>query len=182
MQITGITDPDGDAITVEITSVTQDEPINGLGDGDTCPDAVIDEGRVELRAERSGTGDGRVYQIEFIASDGKGSECVTDDQTLNSTGGCGGSEPGTTAGRPALDLVRTTDTEVRLEYTLGEAAAISLALYDVAGRRVSTLEAGPRAAGSWVAGLQTGRLRRGIYYAHLRIGFQCLTKAVFLGQ
>lgn len=71
--ITGVTDPDNNA-TITITGVTQDEPTNGLGDGDTAVDAVINpDGTVLLRAERSGKGDGRVYRITFTASDAEGS-------------------------------------------------------------------------------------------------------------
>lgn len=69
---------DGDAVfntvTIEITGVTQDEPVNGLGDGDSSPDAVIQDGAVVdtvlIRAERSGTGNGRVYEVTFDATDG----------------------------------------------------------------------------------------------------------------
>lgn len=73
----GVTDPDGDAVALTVTGVTQDEPINGLGDGDTAPDAVIsaDKSTVQVRAERSGTGDGRVYTIAFTATDSKGATC-----------------------------------------------------------------------------------------------------------
>jgi hypothetical protein len=54
--------------------VTQDELTHGLGDGDTAVDAVINaDGTVLLRAERSGLGDGRVYRVNFIASDPEGS-------------------------------------------------------------------------------------------------------------
>jgi hypothetical protein len=72
--LAGATDPDGDKTTLTITGVTQDEALNGLGDGDTAPDAATVAGRtdqVQLRAERSGTGDGRVYRISFTVSDGK---------------------------------------------------------------------------------------------------------------
>ena len=72
--LSGATDPDGDALTYKITGVTQDEALNGLGDGDTSPDAASVSGRtdqVQVRAERSGTGDGRVYRISFEVSDGK---------------------------------------------------------------------------------------------------------------
>lgn len=72
--LAGATDPDGDKTTLTITGVTQDEALNGLGDGDTAPDAATVAGRgdqVQLRAERSGTGDGRVYRISFSVSDGK---------------------------------------------------------------------------------------------------------------
>lgn len=72
--ITGVSDPNGDPVTITITGVRQDEPTNGLGDGDTAIDAVINnDGTVLLRAERSGTGDGRVYRIYFSASDLEGS-------------------------------------------------------------------------------------------------------------
>jgi hypothetical protein len=51
-------------------SITSNEPINGLGDGDTSPDwQIIDSHRVLLRAERSGTGTGRVYTITVSATD-----------------------------------------------------------------------------------------------------------------
>ena len=71
--ITGVSDPDNNA-TIVITAVTQDEPTNGLGDGDTAIDAVINpDGTVLLRAERAATGNGRVYHVHFTASDPEGS-------------------------------------------------------------------------------------------------------------
>lgn len=70
--ILGVSDPDNNA-TIRITAVTQDEPTNGLGDGDTAVDAVIlADGTVLLRAERSGTSNGRVYHVHFVASDPEG--------------------------------------------------------------------------------------------------------------
>jgi hypothetical protein len=73
----GATDPDGDPVTLTINGVTQDEPVNGADDGNTSPDAgrssVGDQ--VSLRAERSGKGNGRVYQVAFTASDGRGGTC-----------------------------------------------------------------------------------------------------------
>ena len=70
-------DPDGDPVTIRITGVTQDEPVDGGDDGNPCPDATGTGGSVvELRAERDGFGDGRVYHIAFTADDGHGSECT----------------------------------------------------------------------------------------------------------
>ena len=67
-------DSEHNTVTLQITTVTQDEPVNGLGDGDSSPDAVIQVSdptdSVLIRAERSGTGNGRVYSIGFTASDG----------------------------------------------------------------------------------------------------------------
>ncbi len=54
ISILGVTDPDGDHVTIKVTGVAQDEPVNGRGDGDTCPDAEIDGAGVSLRAERAG--------------------------------------------------------------------------------------------------------------------------------
>ena len=73
--IMGVTDPNEDSVTITITGVTQDEPLNGKGDGNTSPDAVIQAGAASVRAERSGKGNGRVYRIAFTADDGKGSSC-----------------------------------------------------------------------------------------------------------
>ncbi len=75
-----MTDPDNNAVTIQITGVTQDEPVNGVGDGDTSPDAVISGDSVLLRAERTGlTGgvqeNGRVYVVNFTADDGQGGSC-----------------------------------------------------------------------------------------------------------
>lgn len=72
VQIIGVTDPDNLQVTLHVTTVTQDEPVKGLGDGDTSPDAVVQGQGVLLRAERAGTGNGRVYQVNFFADDGVG--------------------------------------------------------------------------------------------------------------
>jgi hypothetical protein len=76
--LSGATDPDGDPLRLEVTSVTQDEPLNGAGDGDSSPDAkrATAPNQVFLRAERSGNGDGRVYRVSFSVSDGKGGTCT----------------------------------------------------------------------------------------------------------
>ena len=76
--LTGATDPDGNPLITSVTGVTQDEPLNGLGDGDTSPDALpaSASNQVWLRAERSGTGDGRVYRIGFQVTDGLGGMCT----------------------------------------------------------------------------------------------------------
>jgi hypothetical protein len=76
VNIEGVTDPDDSSITIQIVGVTQDEPVNGLGDGDTSPDAIIEGNTVLLRAERAGNGNGRVYALGFIADDGQGGTCT----------------------------------------------------------------------------------------------------------
>jgi hypothetical protein len=76
--ITNVSDSNNDQVTINIVSVTQDEPSKGLGDGDTSPDTVIQgEGEaVLLRAERAGNGNGRVYEVTFTAEDSDGGSCA----------------------------------------------------------------------------------------------------------
>ncbi len=76
VQILGVTDPDNLTTTIAVTAVTQDEPVSGLGDGDTSPDAVIQGQGVLLRAERAGTGNGRVYHVSFTATESQGGSCT----------------------------------------------------------------------------------------------------------
>ena len=75
VNIVGVSDPDNDTLALTVTDVTQDEPTNGQGDGNIAPDAVIQGNAVLIRAERSGSGDGRVYRINFTAYDGFRGAC-----------------------------------------------------------------------------------------------------------
>ena len=79
INIMGVTDPDGDPITITITNITSDEPTatdKGSGGAKHAPDAIgVSTDTASVRAERSGRGDGRVYVIYFTASDGRGGTC-----------------------------------------------------------------------------------------------------------
>jgi len=74
LDVSGFTDVDGDPVTVTATSVWQDEPIDGQADGSTGPDAQLVP--LQVRAERSGQGDGRVYHVTVQATDGHGGSCT----------------------------------------------------------------------------------------------------------
>jgi hypothetical protein len=67
--IVGISDPDGDRVSVEITGIRQDEPTGRSRDafGVGSPLAWI-------RLERLDSGNGRIYEIRFVARDGRGGE------------------------------------------------------------------------------------------------------------
>ena len=69
----GVTDADNDPLMLTITGVTQDEPVDDIGDGSTAPDAIFDGASLQLRNERTGTSNGRVYQVSFTANDGSDS-------------------------------------------------------------------------------------------------------------
>jgi uncharacterized repeat protein (TIGR01451 family) len=96
VSVSGATDPDGNPLTTTVTGVTQDEPLNELGDGNTSPDAFPgpSSNQAWIRAERSGLGDGRVYVLHVSVSDGLGGKC---------TGTAAVSVPHDQSGRPAVD-------------------------------------------------------------------------------
>ena len=78
--IMGVTDPDGNPVTITATSITQDEAVRetGIGSGNTAPDASLSP--LAVRSERNGNpktpGNGRVYHIGFTADDGQGGQCT----------------------------------------------------------------------------------------------------------
>ena len=53
-----------------ISSVQSNEPVNGLGDGNTAPDwNITGASTLQLRSERAGVGSGRVYTIGVTSTD-----------------------------------------------------------------------------------------------------------------
>lgn len=75
-----VTDACEDEVKVDLLYVSQNEPDNGAGDGNTSPDTVIENGVIKLRAERAGPGKGRVYTLMFRATDGSGN--ITDSSAI----------------------------------------------------------------------------------------------------
>ncbi len=60
-------------VTISGPTVTSNEPVDGLGDGDTSPDWIVTGTYgIQLRAERSGKGDGRIYTVTYTVTDQAG--------------------------------------------------------------------------------------------------------------
>jgi hypothetical protein len=74
IDILGVSDPDGDLITIFVDAVLHNEEGQPLGSGNTTPDATLSP--LEVRAERAGPGVGRTYEIDFTAEDGVGGSCT----------------------------------------------------------------------------------------------------------
>lgn len=95
---------DDDDVELFFTHVHSDEPDDARGDGHTEPDIVIDDcTRVQLRAERQGGGDGRVYTLGVRAEDAAGN--VTE-------GSCEVTVPHDQRGDDAVDSGAITELEV----------------------------------------------------------------------
>ena len=76
IDILGVTDPDGDAVTITIDSIFQDEAVDAEDSGNTAPDGTgVGTSTAQVRAERVETGNGRVYHISFTATDTAGGSC-----------------------------------------------------------------------------------------------------------
>lgn len=58
-------------------AVRSNEPVNGTGDGDTSPDwEIIDAHHVRLRAERAGSGGGRIYTVNITCTNESGNSAT----------------------------------------------------------------------------------------------------------
>jgi hypothetical protein len=198
VSICGVTDPDGDPVTITVTSITQDEPVNTRGDGNTCPDALIVDGQGSVRAERTGVpsipGNGRVYAVNFTASDGRGGECrgtvrvcvphdqghptcIDDGQRYSSTGPC------TNAGELKAETVNlkvgaVSATEAQFTLSLPNDAQVDVAVFDLSGRRLATIENGPLTSGIYERTWNMDGVPSGMYFVRMRANDAVLTRSV----
>jgi hypothetical protein len=198
--IEGVTDPDGDPVTIEITGVTHDEDGHGLD----CPAAEIVGGVARLRAERAGGGNGRVYRVAFTATDGGGASsqgavtvcvphdrggraqpCVDDGQSVNALAACGARDRGVTtesavAPEPALRAVRSEGGSATVAFSIPREGDVDLGLYDLAGRRIVEIDASRRTAGQHSVAWSTGGLSPGVYFYRLRAEGVSLSRPVLI--
>jgi len=208
VNILGVTDPDGDPVTITIDGVTQDEPLVGEGSGNFCPDARVHNGRLQLRAERAGSGNGRVYEVAFTATDGRGGSCsgtitvcvphdrspgqgcVDDGQEVDSFGPCPppkGQAIGPNQGT-AMDEAEGVQFgaasagagQAIFAYALPEDGFVTLEVFDVSGRLVATVERGRQARGVHEVTWDAGGAARGVYYARFQAAGVSLTRSVLL--
>lgn len=191
VSVAGITDPDGDAVRTNIEFVATDEAPGTLGSRH-CPDVFYDAlDTVRLRAERAGTGDGRVYLISYKALDPNNGECAgrvfacvpktpggTCDTTvpiLYMADVCGPAGRALEVGDPELHVATSPGGGVRVDFAIEVESAAGLEVFDVTGRRLLQRDLGRLAAGGhalyWDGRDAAGRLAAsGIYIFRLHAG------------
>jgi hypothetical protein len=158
-------------------SVTSNEPVNSTGDGNTAPDwVIVNNHLVQLRAERKGNGDGRVYTVGVTCTDlaGNVSRSSTTVTVAHDQSGKKKSEtsPGTDLNEQIASnglAVKALQNPTRSYFTLNISSnnleKISLNLYDMSGRVVESknnINAGQVRVGN--------ELRSGVYFAEIRQG------------
>jgi hypothetical protein len=90
-----VTDKCDPHVAVRFTYATSDEPVDVKGSGNTGPDIAMSGcDAIDLRAERAGGGDGRVYTLGWHAEDASGNAV---------DGACHVRVPHDQSGRPAVD-------------------------------------------------------------------------------
>jgi hypothetical protein len=67
----------------------------------------------------------------------------------------------------ALASARIEGGHAAVQYTLAQPAQVSLAIYDVAGRRVASVDESVRGAGAHRVSIPLGRIPHGIYFVRM---------------
>jgi photosystem II stability/assembly factor-like uncharacterized protein len=193
-----------------ITSVSSDEEENGKGDGNTVDDVVlVDCQEVELRKERSGNGNGRVYSINVAVTDNSGNTAratcyvtvphskkkdAIDDGVAYSIDGCVGNgarrdyagnyEKENTETPNDLHLAQNYpnpfNPSTLITYHIPESGFVTLIVYDVIGKEVAILVSENKGQGSYSVTFDASALPSGIYIYQLKVNSFMETKKMLL--
>ncbi|MCF7805124.1 MAG: HYR domain-containing protein [Candidatus Marinimicrobia bacterium] len=200
------------AADVVITSVSSDEPEDvqgrkngkgkssrGGGDGATKNDIVINGSSVDLRAERQGGGNGRVYTVSLSVADGNGNSSsatcqvvvphskksgAVDDGAVYEVSS-GSSAIATNSSNPrALEVVvpavyqleqnypNPFNPTTSIRYGIPEAGNVNLAVYDLRGTMVQEMVSGYQNAGYHSVTFEASNLATGVYLYVLEVNGQ----------
>jgi hypothetical protein len=172
-----------------LVSITSDESADSSGDGHTpadfrdasfgTPDRCVD-----LRAERAGNGDGRVYTITYSARDASGNVASA---TAHVRVPHDMSDLGDEENRGALTSIHPNpfNPETTVEYFLAEAHHVRIDIYDARGALVRRLVDDSMPAGSqravWNGVDDAGHpVSSGIYFVKLTSNLKTETRKIVL--
>ncbi len=160
---------------------------------------------VRLRAERDGSGNGRVYTLHVAAPDPVGkigtaalfqvyvpksdspnhAFAVDDGPALTEAANCGSAE--NLALEPPVEALHLDQNQpnpfnpsTRISYRLPESGPVRLAVYNLLGQEVRLLVDHVQTAGSYSVQFDGAGLSTGVYFYTLRTGDTALTKMMIL--
>lgn len=184
------------APSVYLASVVSNEPDNGLGDGDKPNDIQgADFGtfdtEFQLRAERSGTGSGRIYTVTYSASDASGNSFnVSDSVFVPHNLGKSLSLNESIYIPEKFELFQNYpnpfNPETEISYQIPKSCLVSLIVYNQMGQTIRTLKNENQEPGKYVIRWDGkdnfgGQVSSGIYMYVLKAGeFQETKKAILL--
>ena len=190
--------------------VSSDEEENTNGDGDTVDDIVmVSCNKVQLRKERDGNGNGRVYTINIGISDESGNiataECyvtvphnnrsdAVDDGVLYSIEGCEVDSPVPGFNVNDVENKKITPEEYSLDqnfpnpfnprtkisYGIPEAGLVILKVYDLLGNEIAKLVNENKQAGRYEVEFNADNLASGVYIYRLSVNNFIRTKKMVL--
>ena len=184
------------APAVVLTSIESNEPDNGLGDGDKPDDIQGEElGTSDyvfrLRAERSGSGNGRVYTVTYRATDASGNSSIASATVIvphNMQKSVALLETLPMPDEYALfqNYPNPFNPETEISYQLPNTSNVTLKIYNAAGQEIRSLVDEERQAGSytirWDGRDQSGaQVSSGLYFYTLKAGeFSETRRALFM--
>src|ERR1051326_1768440 len=86
VKIVGITDPDGDSLSIRILSARSNQKLRCRDGKDLCVDTTRKDGLILLSASHSGPGRRREYVVTFEANDSQGGACIDSVRVCVSNG------------------------------------------------------------------------------------------------
>ena len=103
--------------------------------------------------------------------------CIDDGQNFNSLGPCSG---GALLGLEAvsLDVGQVNGSQAQLAFVLPTDARVDISVFDVTGRRLTTIESSELSAGVYQRVWNMEGVSKGLYFIRMRTGEVTLTKTV----
>jgi len=134
-------------LSYELTSITSNEDDNGLGDGDR-PDDIqnaatgTEDYEFSLRAERSGTGDGRIYTVTYTITDACGTEYTASAEvTVPKSKGKNKETFNNLISENSISLYpNPTTNNINLDMNFIYKANATVTISDITGRMINTFE------------------------------------------
>jgi serine protease len=137
-------------VTYVLTSITSNEPDNGLGDGDTANDIQLADYNTpdlmfSVRRERSGLGTGRIYTVTYTATDAhsnstSASATVTVPFDMGKAAASGDMLPMQFS--LGQNYPNPFNPGTMISFDLPTASVVTLRVFDMLGREVTSLVSG----------------------------------------